>query len=101
VFSQLLPITDNMLEFLVDKENIKEIITVFANQYGIQDELFQNIIKIVDDYVYNESQIIGEPVIEKSDSFEPKVEVEEIIDKTEDMMKEFENSEQYYDSIDK
>jgi len=34
---------------ILEKNKIKEIITVFANQYGIPEELFQNIIKIVDD----------------------------------------------------
>ena len=50
VFSQLLPITDNMLGFQLHKNIIKEIISQFSNQYNIPSDLLQNIIKIVNEY---------------------------------------------------
>jgi hypothetical protein len=52
VFSQLLPITDNMLGFKLDKNKIKEIITVFSNIYNIPEDLMYNVIKLVDDHIY-------------------------------------------------
>ena len=52
VFSQLLPITDNMLCFEISKEKIKEIICGFAKQYSIPFDLNQHLISMVDDFVY-------------------------------------------------
>jgi hypothetical protein len=52
VFSQLLPITDNMLSFEVDKENIKEVIFAFSKQYGIPNELNDHLISMVEEKVY-------------------------------------------------
>ena len=56
----MLPITDNMLGFQLHKNNIKEIITQFSNQYSIPSELLQNITKIVDEYVYEPNSIVTE-----------------------------------------
>lgn len=52
VFSQLLPITDNMLSFEVEKENIKEVILAFSKQYCIPNELNQHLITMVEEKVY-------------------------------------------------
>ena len=52
VFSQLLPITDNMLEFQVDKEKLKEMIVTFSKQYVVDEMLTSQILKIIDDKEY-------------------------------------------------
>jgi hypothetical protein len=52
VFSQLYPICDNMLTFLLEKEKIKELISGFSKQYGLGKELDDHLIKIIDDCNY-------------------------------------------------
>jgi hypothetical protein len=49
VFSQLLPIANNMLEFL-DKEDIKVAIEGFSRQYNLSKELIDQLKIIIDDY---------------------------------------------------
>jgi hypothetical protein len=53
VFSQLLPITDNMLSFEVDKEEIKSCILSFSKQYNIQEDLNNHLILMVDEKIYS------------------------------------------------
>ena len=38
VFSQLLPIIENMLSFSIQRENIKEIVMTYSKQYNLPDE---------------------------------------------------------------
>ena len=52
VFSQLLPITDNMLSFEVNREEIKGSILSFSKQYNICDDLNGHLIQMVDEKVY-------------------------------------------------
>lgn len=57
VFSQLLPITDNMLSFEVNKDNIKSCIISFSKQYNIAEELNQHILTMVDEKEYTDKKI--------------------------------------------
>ncbi len=57
-----------MLGFKLEKDKIREIITVFANQYNIPQALLQNIIKIVDEYEYDPNIEVN-----KLDNFDLKV----------------------------
>jgi hypothetical protein len=56
VFSQLYPICDNMLTFMLEKEKIKELISGFSKQYSLGQELDDHLIKIIDDYPYEVEQ---------------------------------------------
>jgi hypothetical protein len=53
VFSQLLPITDNMLSFEVNKAEIKSCILSFSKQYNIPEELNAHLILMVDEKEYS------------------------------------------------
>lgn len=57
VFSQLLPTTDNMLGFQLDKEKVKEIIFGFANQYNISDELKFILMEVIKSAEYKKSLV--------------------------------------------
>lgn len=49
IFSQLIPITDNMLEFL-DKNDVKNIINSFSKQYSLHQDMDEQLKLIVDEY---------------------------------------------------
>lgn len=108
-----------MLGFRLEKDKIKKIINEFSNQYNISDELFQNILKIVDEYVYvtnhepydNKSDQYDNDIINK-DNYTENINKDEICSdhsdngneiklQIEQISNEFENLEKNYDVIDK
>ena len=48
VFAQLLPITDNMIEFGLDINIVEDIILPFIKRYNISEELAMSIISVID-----------------------------------------------------
>ena len=111
VFSQLVPITDNMLGFQFDKNTIKEIITQFSNQYSIPTELLKNITKIVDEYVYEPNSVLIEKNLDQFANIltiddNPNIKFENVNEKEKNQTAELylngvDNFENYYDIIDK
>jgi hypothetical protein len=70
VFSQLYPICDNMLTFMLEKEKIKELISGFSKQYGLSQDLDDHLIKMVEDYKYEEKEVY-KPVHKFSEETRP------------------------------
>ena len=73
VFSQLVPITNNMIDFGLDKSVVESIVLPIIKKYNINDELATTIFSVIDltkkenidknkiDNESNKNNIIGEP----------------------------------------
>lgn len=96
VFSKLLSIAHNMMEFQIDKKQIQNLITIFSKQYSVDEELEKQIITMIDEIKYD----IKEPFNEEKDLTEEKEEEKIEIIKNKDT--ESTNkiiSENYFDNV--
>ena len=62
VFSKLLSIAHNMMDFQIDKKKIQNLITVFSKQYSVDESLEKQIISMIDEIVYDENKPFDEEV---------------------------------------
>ena len=60
VFSKLLSIAHNMMEFQIDKKQIQSLISVFAKQYSVDDCLEKQIITMIEEIVYDDKKPFNE-----------------------------------------
>ena len=60
VYTKLLSIAHTMTLFQIDKAQIKSLINVFTKQYQIKDQLQNQIITMVDEFVYDEKKKLNE-----------------------------------------
>ena len=74
VFSKLLSIAHNMMEFQIDKKQIQNLITIFSKQYSVDEDLEKQIITMIDEIQYDKK----EPFNEEKDLTEEKEEEEKI-----------------------
>ena len=51
-FSQVLPYSNNMLDFKMDKKEILEVVEAFSKKYSIEKDLFDAIVNNVKDRKY-------------------------------------------------
>ena len=63
VFSKLLSIAHNMMDFQIDKKKIQNLILVFSKQYSVDESLEKQIVSMIDEIVYEENP----PFDEESD----------------------------------
>ena len=62
VFSKLLSIAHNMMDFQIDKKKIQNLIIVFSKQYSVDESLEKQIISMIDEIVYDENKPFDEEV---------------------------------------
>ena len=62
VFSKLLSIAHNMMDFQIDKKKIQNLILVFSKQYSVDESLEQQIVSMIDEIVYDENKPFDEEV---------------------------------------
>ena len=60
MFSKLLSIAHNMMEFQIDKKQIQSLISVFAKQYSVDDCLEKQIITMIEEIVYDDKKPFNE-----------------------------------------
>ena len=60
VFSKLLSIAHNMMDFQIDKKKIQNLIIVFSKQYSVDESLEKQIISMIDEIVYDENKPFDE-----------------------------------------
>ena len=60
VFSKLLPIIHNMLEFKFNKNDIKEFVKEYREKYSIKEEMIEQILLLVGDKEYDINEIFDE-----------------------------------------
>ena len=68
VFSKLLSIAHNMMDFQIDKKKIQNLILVFSKQYSVDESLEQQIVSMIDEIVYDENKPFDEEVDLTEDS---------------------------------
>ena len=97
VFSKLLSIAHNMMEFQIDKKKIQKLISVFAKQYSVDIQLENQIVTMIDEIIYDEKK----PFDENTDltEKEPIEKIEIIKEDTKEPSKII--SENYFDSVKK
>lgn len=61
-FSQLISLGHSMMDFNVDKNKIKRLITVFAKQYCVSQELIEQIYELINEVVYEERKPFNEDI---------------------------------------
>jgi hypothetical protein len=79
VFCQLLPVADNMISFEVNKRIIKNVISGFAKQYNLPEDLNNHLTRIVEDNINNHTE--KSEINNKQNSNICKVDDYEIIEK--------------------
>ena len=96
VFSKLLSISHNMMDFQIDKKQIQNIITIFSKQYSVDEELEKQIITMINNTKYDIKEAFNEEKDLKEEGEEEDEKIEIIKNKdTESKI----ISENYFDNI--
>ena len=84
VFSKLLSIAHNMMEFQIEKKQIQSLISVFAKQYNVDINLETQIISMIDEIKYNQKK----PFNEEEDLTEEPLEKNAVVIETNKQLKD-------------
>lgn len=60
VFSKLLSIAHNMMDFQIDKKKIQNLILIFSKQYSVDESLEKQIVSMIDEIVYDDNKSFDE-----------------------------------------
>ena len=90
VFSKLLSIAHNMMEFQIDKKKIQKLISVFAKQYSVEVQLENQIVTMIDEIIYDEKKPFDEntDLTEKEPNF---IKIEDKINFSNELTQFFKN----------